>query len=208
MSITTREYYTGLISIGNANAKEDRALLGNSDVLGELIAKYEREVLVKLLGWSLYKLFLDNLELDANGVYEVKENADSKWGELLNGKEYTVNGVPVVWRGLRFEDVKPGGVVRQSLLAYYIYCQYIDNEELQHSGVGLVITKGKNAVRVSGRGKYATAWNEFIKLACSYGVNYGERSLYQFLMDSNQEAHEHYPDWNRFDFELKNRWGL
>lgn len=208
MSITTRDYYKGLISIGNADAKEDRALLGNSDQLGDLIVKYEREVMVKIFGWSLYKLFIENLELDVNGVYQVKDNVDPKWGELLNGKEYTINGVPVVWRGLRFEDVKSGGVVKQSLLANYIYCQYIDNDELQHSGVGLVITKGKNAVRVSGRGKYATAWNEFVKMTCSYGVNYGERSLYQFIMDQNQEEHEYYPNWDRFEFELKNRYGL
>ncbi len=208
MSITTREYYTGLISIGNADAKEDRALLGNSDVLGGLIAQYEREVMIQLFGWSLCKDFISNLVLDAKGVYQLKTGVDVKWDELLNGKEYEVDGIPVVWRGLRFEDVKIGDNVPRSLLAYYIYAQYITQDETQHSGIGLVKNKAKNAVNISGRVQYVIAWNIFIKMAVSCNESYGERSLYQFIEEQNKQNSNHYPNWHPFEFKTTNRFGI
>ena len=222
--ITTRSYFKGEIQISNAEDKAPNSnLLGNGLSLDQFIARYERDVLTRLFGFDLYKLFSDQFDVSlSNGLWTLKTGADAKWDELLNGKEYTLGGVNVKWQGLVFKDGTVNNGIDQSLISYYVYSKFIEATEFTHSGVGMQSELSKNSNRVNARSKVADAFNSFYNLAIgqenyynnyhyydSYYNNSGYRSLYQYLSDMNSEDALNYPNWcPTTRFELQNRYGL
>jgi hypothetical protein len=206
--ITSSSYYKGKIAIANAqDTAPNSNLLGNRASLNESIEKYERDVLVKLFGYDLFKLFKAEFDIDATtGVWTIKTGTAQKWKDLLTGKEYTLNGVNVTWKGLIFSEGGANNKVDQSLLANYVYAKWIEDNEVNHSGVGFINEIPKGAIQVSNRSKWANALNEFYKLVVK-GSN-GVRSLYQFLGDMNALDSTTYPNWVGEDFKLVNRYGL
>lgn len=208
MSIITRSYFDGIALIANATDSDpDKNLLGNANQLDNYIRKYEREVLIKCLGYPLYKIFLQQFTVDANGHHILSGGALAKWGQLLNGYEYTIGIKTYNWRGLVFSDTIAGSeVYQQSLIAYYVYAQFVYHTEYQHSGIGFQSEEAKNAKRVSARAKYVGAMNEFYKLASSDMKT--ERSLRQFIKDRNGQDPTLYPDWEMESIKPVNRFGL
>lgn len=206
--ITSLSYYNGLIAIANA---EDTApnsnLLGNNASLLKAMQKYERDVLVRVFGYDLFKLFEAEFDIDAtSGAWTIKGAAATKWKDLLNGKEYTLNSVNVIWKGLIFSEGGTATLANQSLLANYVYAKWIEENEFSHSGVGFLKETPKGAIQASGRSKWASAMNEFYSLTVE--GNGGIRSLYQFIGDMNALDDTTYPNWIGEDFELVNRYGL
>jgi hypothetical protein len=68
--------------------------VSNTDVSEKLawfINKYESELLTNLLGYSLYKAFMEGIVVDP---------MDSKWSDLLYGAEYNYNGYTKYWKGI------------------------------------------------------------------------------------------------------------
>ena len=221
--ITTGEYFKGEILVSNALDKAPNSnVLGNGLSLNQFIARYEPDVLTRLLGYDLYKLFSDQFNKPQSGVWTLKTSADAKWDELLNGKEYVLNGVNVKWQGLIFKDGTINQGINQSLITYYVYTKFIEATEFTHSGVGMQSESSKNSTRVNARSKVAMAFNSFYDLAigraayyndsyyfdCHYN-NSGYRSLYDFLSDMNAIDSDTYPNWNpATQFKLENRYGL
>ena len=204
MNFITREYFTNLISIGNASATQDSQLLGNGFQIERLISICERDVLVKLFGFEMYSNFISDLQTDDKGVYQVKDNTEQRWKDLLNGTTYEMDGVTYSFRGLRFSDPGLQGEYLQSLIAYYVYTIYVDTEEIKHTGLTFTKEQAKNAMVISGRSRHATAFNRFYRLALADDET-GERSLYQFLKDHE----ENYPEWiMTYEFTKQNRWGV
>jgi hypothetical protein len=78
-------YFFGSLSIGQVTTPAVNA------ELTALIKRLEPEYLQKLLGYSLKNDFL-------NGLQAIP--IDSKWTDLLYGKDYTVSGIPARWNGL------------------------------------------------------------------------------------------------------------
>jgi len=93
MPLIDRSYFIGELNI----AGSDRAPV--QEVIDWFIAKYEPELLRRLLGVNLYNAFITGLQ---------ESSPDARWTDLLNGKEYTYGGITKRWRGIISE---PGAVV-------------------------------------------------------------------------------------------------
>lgn len=201
--ILTDLYFKGKLAIANAQDKAPNSnLLGNSIALTENLLKYERECLIKLLGYSLYKEFCDQFVKTAD-TWVLKDPVDAKWTELLEGKEYTLNGVNVCWRGLIFSDDAISTQFPQSLLADYVYTKFLENDT-NHTSVGHQSEQAKGSEKVSSRSMWASAWNDFVDKV--HNGNNGERSLYEFIQDMNSLDPTTYVNWNAEVFEYKNRY--
>lgn len=141
--ITKISDFKGRFKIPNAtDTAPNSDLLGNSTSLYDFISDYEEECLILILGYTLYKELLTNLnEGEPNGILT---GADAKWDELVNGKDN--------YRGLR------------TLLVSYIFFYYLENDESQYSGVGIQRERGKGSRNFTARPKATKAWRTFYKL--------------------------------------------
>lgn len=213
--IITPSYFTGPIAIANASdTAPNSELLGNGVKLGDFIDRYERECLVKVLGYQLAEAFTMQFTYDPNtGEWTFTGPKGEEWDELLNGKEYSLNGKDYRWRGLTYSVAKWGfgGSQLESPLAYYVYCKFIEDDYLNHTGTGFQKEEAVNSV---GRGyarSYAIAFNSFVD-----GVEFNEGlerqvkpvSLYDFISDMNSIDPSLYPDWEYQRFRYVNRFGL
>ena len=149
--ITDETYFLkGYLTIPNI-VDESSDAIGDSVVLSELesaILKYEREVMINALGVTLF----DELETALADL----PSADQKWKDLVDGVNYTLNDVVFRWDGLR-------GFDKDSLVAYFIYCEYKRNDELTYTTTGDVRLEANNALTASSITKYVKAWMNFIE---------------------------------------------
>ena len=200
--------------------------LGNGISLEIFISRYERDILVRLLGFALYKEFSEQFDVNVStGAWVLKTGADVKWKELLNGKEYVVNDELQSWKGLVFVDGVGNLAIHQSLIAYYVYKKFIEATEFNHSGVGMTAEQAKNSIRVGSQAKVAQAHNDFYILSFgnsmygqndlnyeglnSYMIGDGYRSLYEFLEDANNAVPATYKNWKpSYGLKLEDRFGL
>lgn len=236
MAIITRSYFEkGETKIANAaDLAPNSDLLGNGVSLEQFIARYERDILTRLLGYDLYSQFKEQFDIDpATGVWTIKGAAADKWKRLLNGYEYTKDGVKVNWQGLIFADGGTDDSVKQSLIAYYVYTKFIEATAFQNTGVGMSAASSKNSKRVDANADVALAFNDFYALAIgpNYNLPYnnfnngslyqyegyfsgllqgnGYKSLYDFISDMNAEDPTTFTNWiPNINFKLANRLGL
>lgn len=196
--ITKRSYFKGDIQIANAtDTAPSSNLIGNAKELNYFIARYEREVLVKLLGLKLYNEFKTQFDVGIDEQWTLKTTADQKWKDLLNGSEYTYNGNDYSWKGLIYSDMN--AEPDTSIMAYYIYSKFIEVDELRHSGVGFAKDQAQNSEIQLGRSKWAYAYNEFVMMS---------GSLRQFIYASNRLIEDTYLDYGPERFQFVNRFGL
>lgn len=227
--ITSNIYYKADIHIPNViNPTPTVNDLSKGGELLLYISTYERDVLIKLLGYSLYKEFSDQFDVDANDQWTIKPLADQKWKDLLNGKEYTIDNVTYNFRGLIFSEGIGTSLINRSLLSYYVYYNFLSNDVDNYSSVGVQNETAKNATKVSAIPKAVKAWNNFYNLAVgSYstphylvngsgtigldwlgGDGSGERSLYEFMNDINTQTPDTYENWKPQFFDNINQFGI
>ena len=177
----------------------------NQSDLDFFITQYERELLLNALGIVLY----DELQIALTDI----DNSEQKWQDLVNGKTYTNSqGVAKRWDGLK-------GFNNQSVIAFYIYVEYLRNYNETFSTAGVVKNDSKNATNDNGTTKYIAARLKFIELYQSQnevqprtyinglgttGIDWFESekatvSLYEYLLDSNNEDETAFPNL-RFKF--------
>ena len=198
--ITTRAYFAlnselPFVSDDVPNA----SLVGNKSEADSFIQRYEKDILLKTLGYQNYKAFMDSFDYDeVTNIHTIKDTADQKWKHLLNGKEYTKNGVPVVWFGIVFEDED----VKRSFITNYCYCKFLEKDTSKHLGVGLSVPQAKGAMRANPAYKYTDAYNDFVELVVgnycngnSDEIGSGVRSMYEFINDMNELDKNTYPNW-------------
>lgn len=193
---------------------------GTPTVVTELdffITKYERQLLMNALGVTLYdELQVALLDLPAS---------DQKWKDLVNGRNYTnADGNVKRWDGLK-------GFDNQSVIAFFVYTEYLRNDNETYATVGTVKNDAKNATNIGATPKFIKAYNQFVEAyqgdlsspAPSIVVNgfgslgvdwYGSEnvqvSLYQYLLDANEEDETAFPDFGdtfRF-YALQNSFGI
>lgn len=221
--IIDNTYFTNDIYVPHAKPSVTDSVTGVSEDIVDFINEYSTECLLKSLGYKLFKDFTSNL--DSTEINGLKPNADAKWNELLNGKEYTnPNGDLVYWKGIRYKDT-PTSITYKSFLAYYTYFFYERSEDATRSSIGHQQEEAKNAVRVSATPKVVTAWNKFVKIvqgevclpivydkAYGIGVDYyrggQEVSLYKFIMDSNILLIDTYEGFNPKTWNNANQFGI
>jgi hypothetical protein len=165
------------------------------------IDEYERVLLLNALGIVLYEELVTALT-DLS-------NSNQKWEDLVNGVTYTnPSGVKKRWEGLK-------GANGQSLIAAFIYTEYLRNLNETFTTVGVVRNDAKNATNRSGTTKLIKAYNKFltqyqdeqkatprisVNMFGTLGVDYfsSEKatvSLYQFLTDYNDLDKTSFPDF-------------
>lgn len=162
-------YFIGDIEIPNLAQPEEAASLNNS------IALYEKECLLDLLGYSMYK----------DLVAAVPVSGD-KWYKLINGAEFsfTFNGETVT---RYFEGLK--GSDKKSLIAYYVYFMHRKKHASYMSGnKAEVEAESENSKKVANSlyEKLVSIYNEFVFM-------YGEGSCYDWEMVKAIDA-QHYND--------------
>ena len=193
MSILTEAYYSKDINLTAEQAGK---------VATSWQATYEEVILKRLLGYDLYALYAADL---ATTPATPQNPTEQRFKDLVDGKVFTFdycgNTVTKEWKGLRDSTLK------KSLIAYYVYYQYRNEEESFNSGAGQVTSNTENSSKIDVTPKLISAWNKMIDL---YGqvpnqyinkdlfLNQGnykhfnsEPSAYNFLL-ANKET---YPEW-------------
>jgi len=188
-----------------------------------IIDKYERKLLLDALGVTLY----DELVTALKDI----EGAAQKWKDLVQGANYTVNNQVYRWDGLQ-------GYNKDSLIAYYIFTQYLVYDEFTYTTTGMVQNQANNAETVPFNSKYVRAWNNFLEMYQADLYRYSNRcynfykrnnwylsynesltlyknievnvkaSLWQFLNDANTLDATAFPDFQFKVYEPVNRFGL
>ncbi|WP_438423132.1 hypothetical protein [Aquimarina macrocephali] len=182
------------------------------------IDEYEREILEKGLGYKMCKDLY--LHIDNQGSIKTT-SVDSVWDDLLNGKEYQKDGKTFYWPGL----VEKVGLLHKSMMAYYIYFMYLNDDTRKNTTSGTV-SGSKKSEKVSVSPSTTDAWRKMVKWYggskrntspvityhngaifedyCGDNDNTGRVSMYQYLSDHK----ESYPDWQFTPIENINRFGI
>lgn len=204
----------GAQPVGNQSVKSD---------LDVIIEKYERVLLLDALGVTLY----NELQTALKNI----STAAQKWKDLVQGADYTINNQVYRWDGLQ-------GYNNDSLIAYFIYTQYLVNDELTYTTTGMVRNEASNAITAPFNTKYVRAWNNFTQMYQADLYRYSNRcynfykrnnwylsyweslevyrninvnvkaSLWQFLNDSNTLDATAFPDFQFKVYAPCNRFGI
>lgn len=171
-------------------------------------------------------------ELDSylvNGLFPDNSQPDpllpnyvpQKWIDLVKGVVYTSNDIELKWNGLIYSL----GTYNGSLLADYVYHDWLETQVSYMTGVGDAKANPKGAILVNPYQRMVKTWNDFVS-AYQGNIyyysdiwNYGGLfySIYPFCYNNNQEVslvqflsdnNEDYPNDNRKLFEVKNQLGL
>lgn len=145
------------------------------DNIASFITKFEKDVLISLLGYELYKKVIETPLVEP-------------YKSLIEGTEYSVyyNGKNrlVKWNGLVNAD-------KISLISYYTYCYYLRSIVSSTQQVGEVKHKQINSDNANVFGKIIAAWSNFESL---YGSSYDKKivpSAYNYLTEKS----DLFPEW-------------
>jgi hypothetical protein len=186
----------------------------NQTDLDFYITEYERELLLNALGITLYDL------LQVEVAKEVIPAG--KWKDLVDGVTYVNSqGVSKRWDGLK-------GYNKQSVLAFFVYTEYLRNYNETFATTGVVKNTSKNATNYDATPKYIKAYSQFIERYQSnitarptitvngfgsvgvdwYGSEKTTVSLFQFLTDSNELDATAFPDFKFKFYAEQNSFGI
>lgn len=145
-TIISPSIFAGEIEIPNVSQAEIEADVQDS------INRYEKEVLIKLLGYPLYKELIAAVPVSGD-----------KWDKLINGDEFSfvLNSVTVEtkWEGLN------------QLIAYYVYFKHRQKRASYEAGVGVEVEANtENSTKTSVYHKLVEIWNRFIDVYGPCGV--------------------------------------
>lgn len=169
MALIDSTYFINDISLpGNA-------LSGAREDISQYLDKYQKQVLISLLGYPLWKLV--QAEIDAE-VY-------TNYNGLVNGEEYDVEYLgettTVKWNGLKNSDLV-------SLIAYYVYYFYMKDHVTHTTGIGESVSEKENAVSISPVRKMVDAWNHFCDLYGSINDCDIVPSAYNYLYEKDYDG--------------------
>jgi len=128
-----------------ANFTGDRNIPVNDKYLTDFnnfITKYQKEILIKLLGYDLYLAFEAGLA--------VEPTPDSKWTNLRDGSTYVVSGI---------NHQNPGLI---DIVAYYVYCKHVSTNFEQYSALGVYASNVEGGTVVSPENKITSGWNNML----------------------------------------------
>jgi hypothetical protein len=177
------------------------------------ITEYERELLLNALGVTLFN------ELEA----ELPTLTTQKWIDLVDGKDYTINSKTKRWNGLK-------GANQQSLIAFYVYCQYLRNDNSTYLTTGIGQNTANNAERSDPSPKFVKSWTRFLSQYQGnyynngyptviynrsgmvgldyYGSDNIEVNMFQYLTDQNELTPTDFPDFEFKFYETYNTMGI
>ena len=145
------------------------------DDIESFVERFEREVLQYLLGFPLYLSLINNKTVEP-------------YKSLIDGAEYEVslNGITYMinWSGLR-------GTAKQSLIAYYVYCEYMSNKVTSTQSVGETKSIQENSSNVGIVSKVLSAYVKFEELYGYNGQSVLVPSAYNYLKANLTD----FPNW-------------
>jgi len=156
---------------------------GTYNNLTESITRWERDILLQLLGNDLYKLV---------AAYNVS-TSPSRIKDIVEGKEYAEGDYTVRWNGLKNTE-------KVSLIAYYVYIQALATKSISFQNVGAVIEGGT----VSAAGLIQDRSLTLHELAGYIGQDVMQPSLYNFLAANDAD----YPEWYFKEYKISNSFGI
>lgn len=214
MIIDVSYFQKGSLYIPNSVNISASSSPNNGGEIDFFIKKYERELLMNALGVTLY----NELQVALGDIDNV---AYAKWKALVNGEDYTINSKEYRYDGLK-------GYEKQSVIAFFVFMQYMRNDESVYTTTGTAKNKAKGAEIVSMTPKYIKVQNSFIEAyqkpsinnpnvivnrSGSFGLDYfgnddAQRSLYQYLCDKNELDENNFPDFMFKSYEVENSLGF
>lgn len=187
MSIISNDpisYFRGIINIPFDNKN-------TSDFEAIYLDYYEGEILVRLLGYTLYKEVVDNYDT----------NNDDQWKALVEGSDYTVtiNDVDytVKWNGL-------WNSAKVSLITDYVYFNWLRQNNEQVVGTGTSISQKENADNYDKNFKLVQSYNRCAELGGSEQGHELDATLYNFILNNKDD----YPNWVFNELEKTNILGI
>lgn len=177
MSLIDKTYFTKEINIPDSTYND----------LTLSIARYEKEILIRLLGYELWKL-VDAYDADTSPQRII---------DLVVGVEYDVDDNTIKWNGLVNSDLV-------SLIAYYVFWQYQRNNQTFTTHTGEAKTKKENAEPIGAAQRMSFAW---YKCREFYGGN-GDDSLVPSAYNFLTEHESDYDEWVFTDLGDSNMFDL
>ena len=160
---------------------------GVYNTITESIARYERDILIQLLGYDLYKLI---------AAYD-SSTSSQRIKDLVEGKEYTEGDYTVKWNGLKNTE-------KVSLLAYYVYIQYIKDHAIDFQNAGATASTSENGVNVGPGVLIQKASYSLAELSGYIGQDMYYPSLYNFMSKHETD----YPEWLFNEYKPLNMLGI
>jgi hypothetical protein len=172
----------------------------NATEIDFLCEKLEREILLNALGLNLYN--------EIKAITDINTSAE-KFKKLIQGDEYDGK----IWLGLDNDD---------SLIANYIYQEFVTQTDIRLSATGAKKVNPENANIQTPRYLIASAHQNFIKQYQSeyliepiiidnftdwHGRDCIEKSLYGYLMDKQADFTNWKPEYFKI-YETKNSFGI
>ena len=127
----------------------------NADSITRFINELEPKVLEDLMGYELYKNYKAGIAAGSPAA---------KWLAIRDGKEYTVSGKLVKWKGLIFKEGVDGVTqAKKSLIANYVYCKWIENNRtVTTASAEKVANVNSIATNTNSKSKIVRAWNQMV----------------------------------------------
>lgn len=171
--IIDNSYFVGELHISQVGASAS-AKVNNNDVMERFIDKYEVELIDCALGRHLSREFFSNFDAFSGRLVS---GVDSKWSNLLEGTTYESCGKEHYWQGLRNKT----GNLKRSIVAYYVYYNYMQDNIIQKSTMGTVRPDAENTRNAGAIPTLTRAWRNFIDwYGDGYGYGYGNSGIYQY----------------------------
>ena len=191
MSLINQTYFVGEINIPVKT-------YGNIDTF---ISRYEREILIKLFGYTLYKLISAYSSTNPSA-------SPQRIRDIIEGKEFELDGFIYKWNGL----INPE---KESIIAYYVYYHYVRSQQSHTSTTGETKDNHENANNVEVFPKIQYAWNKMLRLIGDQSLDIPDMSMkYEYneyfnsLMFFMMQNYSDYPEWQWQIIESVNAFDL
>lgn len=147
---------------------------GTYNTLQDHLDRYERDILIKILGYDLYMLV---------AAY-ANPGSTQRVIDIVEGKEYSEGDYTVKWNGLLNTD-------KVSLLAYYAYIEWIRNTVVSVQNIGTAVALTENGTVISAGAVMQRAACRMRELIGYPGNDLYAPTLYNFLLKYSDT----YPEW-------------
>ena len=175
MLIDSSYFDTAERNIPNTGSKDVLSLLNS------LIATHEKDYLIKVLGYELYKLFWAGITVATpdQRYMDIWKGADfTGWDQRTKRWEGLVSAIAI--------SIDPPLSVPDSPIADYVYYWYLVGKVNHVSGTGQVQAKNQSSEMVSSAPQQVRAWNNTVEKT---------RVLLEFLSVN----YTVYPEFQRYD---------
>jgi hypothetical protein len=160
--------------------------------MNSFIAKFEKEFLIKIFGYGLYKL-IAAYNPENTGVTQQRIR------DIIEGKDYMIGSYTYRWNGLINAD-------KVSPIAYYVYINYMRDQVSKTTTTGEVKDVHENAIRVETSQKIQKASYSMQKLLGE--LYYSDHEYYSSLHFFMMNNYVDYPEYQYMPMGSTNAFDL